>query len=387
MGYQITSSNQTIESDGGIDFQAKKDSLVIIGQCKKSNWNSSDSNISHPSVMQHYGVVTMKQKLYPDNEVVGYFMTLRKFSAPARTEFANEPKIKLIDFFELQKLTREALEILTQNNSSQKVEIVDSGPNTVAVWYDAELDQIHQEIEILENLIASADVELEQEQHKIQQTQKLIMNELIDIYREIDLLQTHIRFLRELRAKRVKEEEADEKLTQNFTHSQDKINQDYDELEEEFTNLADNVLNEKDLAEVKNIYKELAHLYHPDKHQEHADQYTKIFQAINEAKTKLEILRDIKSNPHRYFGGKIPSAVNITKTQLSDYLVSLQSKLLVIQTQLETIKESENSRLYTMYYADRPTFEAIIESKKTILQAQLKFLQHELVELEDEENS
>ncbi len=60
-GYKITSHNNKIMADGGIDFEAEKDGVLIIGQCKKSDSRSQETtNIGEPSVMQHYGIIRKK---------------------------------------------------------------------------------------------------------------------------------------------------------------------------------------------------------------------------------------------------------------------------------------------------------------------------------------
>jgi F0F1-type ATP synthase membrane subunit b/b' len=382
LDYQILSNNDSIEADGGVDFVAQKNNIVIIGQCKKSDWSSkiiggNGSNISEPTVKQHYATTILSKTKYPKQDLIGYFMTLRKFSAPCRNTFAKEPLIKLIDFFELRKLIISALQIVDSDN--KQITLVNNGE--VNIWYDVEIDGIQQEISLLEKLVSDIELDIEQEQNKSHQAQKWIMEELIDLYREIDLIKAQIKFLLEQQAQKSKDN-IDEDLTKEFAQEQDKINQEYDELEDEYVALPNKVLDESDLTEAKNLYRELSHLYHPDKHQANQAEFTIIFQAINQSKSNLAALRDIRDNPHKYFGGKIPASIQSNKKQMVEYLTSLQAKLAQIQTKIENIKESENHTLYELYYNDRLEFDAIVTKKKAQLQKELSELQSQLATFE-----
>jgi Restriction endonuclease len=110
LGYVILSSNDNIVADGGVDFVAQKENKIIIGQCKKSDWSSkiiggTQSNISEPTIKQHFATVALNKTKYPNNELIGYFVTLQRFSLPCKTTFAKEPSIKLFDCKALKNLS------------------------------------------------------------------------------------------------------------------------------------------------------------------------------------------------------------------------------------------------------------------------------------------
>ncbi len=382
--YEILSSNDTIAPDGGVDFVARKDNRIIIGQCKKSDWSGkiaggNPSNISEPTVMQHFGLVNMKAIDYPDNEVIGYVMTLRKFSLPCRTSFENNPKIKLIGLTELRILITDAL--LRIDSANKQITL---RPETSTnPWYDVQIEQINTEISMLESIVADAEIEYSQASVRSSQAEKIIMNELIDLYRELELLKSEINFIKEKNAKKATEEdkEKDEELNNEYAAQQSKINEEYDDLEEEYIQPIQPPLNDADEAEAKLLYRELSHRFHPDKHQESHAQFTKIFQAINHAKTNLTLLKDIQLNPHKYFDGDIPQSVDVSKEQLVKYLNELQKRYSDIQTRIETILEGTNAKLYAMYYDDRTTFDELVSSKRAKLQTELDSLRTELEEL------
>ena len=379
LGYEIISSNDTISPDGGVDFIAKRSNTIIVGQCKKSDWSGkivggNASNISEPTVMQHFGLVNLKQSTYPDNDIIGYVMTLRKFSLPCRNTFGSNPKIKLIGLSELRPLIIDALARIDASNKQLTVRI---GSNTNP-WYDLELEKINTEISILEALVAEAELECSQASVKSSQAEKIVMNELIDLYREITLLKSEIEFIRLKNLEKSQKGNQDEEINAEYNDRQSKINAEYDELEEEYVKPIAPPLDEADLDEAKALYRELSHQFHPDKHQESKAQFTKIFQAINNAKTNLTILKDIKLNPHKYFGGDIPKSVDIPKTQLVRYLGELQSHYSELQSRIETILEGDNSKLYAMYYDDRKAFDQMVESKKAQLEQELESLRQEL---------
>jgi Restriction endonuclease/WG containing repeat len=380
-GYIILSSNSNIASDGGIDFVASKDNRIIIGQCKKSDWSGkivggNASNIGEPTVMQHFGLVNIKSTEYPDKEVIGYVMTLSKFSLPCKNTFGANPKIKLIGLSELRDLINIAISAIETALRS------DYDTNQ---WYDDQVIAINTEISILENLVANIELELSQASTRSNQVEKIIMNELIDLYREIALIKSEIEFMKAKKAKLTEEKnKQDEELTEEYQNKQQKINEEYDGLEEEYINPTIEPLSDTDLEEAKTLYRELSHLYHPDKHQESKTEFTRIFQAINSSKSSLSSLIDIRDNPHKYFDGKIPESINITKEQLIEYLNKLQEQYANIQTKLETILEGTNNQLYKTYYNDRNEFDAVVATKKSNLQLELDRLRKELQEIVDE---
>ena len=389
--YQIINSNDNIAPDGGVDFIAKKENRIIIGQCKKSDWSGkivggSASNIGEPTVMQHFGLVNMKQSDYPDNELVGYVMTLRKFSLPCRTSFENHPKIKLIGLIELRELITKAL--ITIDSSNKQISIrPESSTNP---WYDVELGTINDEIKLLENLIAQLELEYSQIKTRSMQVEKVIMNELIDLYREIALLKSEIQFIKTKKdklseLKDSKNESLDqeyenlkEQLDQEYISRQENINQGYEEIENEYLEDLPQPLNQIEFEEAKILYRELSHLYHPDKHQESKIAFTKIFKAINKAKTNIEALKDIRKNPHKYFEGDIPKFVDVSKKQLVSYLKDLQKQYNLVQTRIETILDDDNSNLYDMYYTEREKFTRIVNEMREKLESELKQLQNEI---------
>jgi Restriction endonuclease len=385
-GYIILSSNSNIASDGGIDFVASKDNRIIIGQCKKSDWSGkivggNASNIGEPTVMQHFGLVNIKSTEYPDKEVVGYVITLRKFSLPCKTTFEKNPKIKLIGLSELRLLINIA--ITTIDTSNKQITLrsdYDANP-----WYDVQIEGINAEISILENLVANIELELSQASTRSNQVEKIIMNELIDLYREIALIKSEIEFMKAKKANLTEDKnKQDEELTEEYQNKQQKINEEYDDLEEEYIKPTIEPLSDTDLEEAKILYRELSHKYHPDKHQESKTEFTKIFQAINSSKSSLSSLIDIRDNPHKYFDGKIPESINITKEQLIEYLNKLQEQYAIIQSKLEIILEGTNNQLYETYYTDRNQFDAVVATKKSKLRLELDRLRNELEELMNE---
>jgi hypothetical protein len=395
-GYEIVISNDNIEADGGIDFVAKKNNQIIIGQCKKSDWSGkivggTASNISRASVMQHFGVVTMQAENYFDNEVIGYFLTLRIYSKPTRETFGNHKKMKLIDLPLLRQMISEVLTKLDAKN----FQLVLRQKADTDIWQDQELARIKEEIQILEALIADQEVELEQYKNKSSQAQKIITLELIDLYREIDLLRSNIEFIKLANIQKAKSAETiDEELTKAYQDNQQKINEEYEELEEEFTNSQINVLDQDELAEVKEtkkLYYKLCHLYHEDKNSqilsEDQKSFQKILSIITNSKSDFKKLVDIRDNPHKYFQGKIPESVNISKQKLVEYILTLQTQLESLQNQVEELQDSEQAKIFDLYFSDREAFDIIVENRRNQLKEELLDLEQELEDLKSLQDS
>lgn len=114
-GHEILKINNVIEPDGGIDIISKKNNLIVITQVKKSDWNPRKNQrdyICLETLQRHLGVVALKElefklKYGRQCEVVGYFMTLKNFSKPAITAFANEPRMKLFNLERIQDMIKE----------------------------------------------------------------------------------------------------------------------------------------------------------------------------------------------------------------------------------------------------------------------------------------
>lgn len=384
LDYQILSYNNSIKADGGIDFVAEKEEMIIIGQCKKTDWIMGEKedrlkhlNISIKSVKEHFATVILNEPKYPNKNLVGYFITLRKFTAPSRMEFDSQSKIKLIDFFELQKLIKKALRKLDSKNTS----LIINQNADINPWYDAGLEKIRAEIKILEKLIADLTIELEIENSRVYQAQKIVMENLTDLYRHIDLLTSRIRYLKYTLTQ--KEPLPDiEKLYEN---EQGKINEDYDDLEQEYSTKVKKLPNQEQTDEIKELYRKLSHLYHPDKNIENKDKYNTIFSTINNSKTNLQALKDIEQNPFKYFDGDIPDALQLDKQKLADYLILLQQELVQVQAKYEETKENEYSILFELYHNNKHEFDNVVDKKRINLEEKAAELLQESQKLEENE--
>jgi Restriction endonuclease len=136
-GHEILQVNNKTEPDGGIDIISKKNNLIIVTQVKKSDWNPRKNQrdyICLETLQRHLGVVALRElefklKYGRQCDVVGYFMTLKNFSKPAITAFANEPRMKLFNIDELKKIIKEKDVLNSINN--YKENYVSSEPKGV----------------------------------------------------------------------------------------------------------------------------------------------------------------------------------------------------------------------------------------------------------------
>ena len=356
-GHSILELNSKQEADGGIDIITQKDEQIWVIQVKKSDWNTgkkSKDYISLETVDRHFGVVCRKEAELKEKygqEVLGYFMTLRRFSSHTLAHFASEKRMKFCDLKELKKLIVD-LEVLN----------VDLG---MVVWQDLELARIKEEISILEKLISEKEVESQSLQNKISSVEKVIMLELLDLYRLLDLLKFELKFIQD---KKISQKMQDEKLAEEFAQNQEKIEEEYDKLEEEYIAKETKVLGEDEEKEFKQIYLGLIKRFHPDKNLKHKENYEKIAKIINSAKEKqdLQLLKDIQHFPEKYFGGVLPEQQD-NKQVLAKFVVQLQMKLAELDDQIDLLQTQESLKLYELWSQNELSFNQFLAKKKAIL--------------------
>jgi hypothetical protein len=364
-GHQILQFNQEIEADGGIDIITQKDNKIYVVQVKKSDWGGKEKDyISLSTVDRHLGVIArnesrMKLEYGQQNEVLAYFITLKRFSTPARNQFLNEPRMILVDIKELKKMIHN-FGVLAKEVS-------------VVVWQDQELEKIKKEIEVLENLVAEREIYKENLKSKIQQIEKIILLALLDLNRILDLKKAELEFLRQKLMSQKQEE---------FSQKQQKIEDDYDNLEQEFVSSKIKILDPEQEDELKTIYRKLQHLYHPDKHQDNREHYEKISKIINQAKNDKDIdkLRDILNNPEKYFNQNIDNK-ETDKDLLAKFISNLKQKLAETGDVVDSLENTNSYKLYQLFTQDEQAFAAYIEKEKDRLEKELEQIDAEIISL------
>ena len=374
-GHIILELNTKQEADGGIDIITRKDGQIWITQVKKSDWNDNNKTgskkktkdyISLETLDRHFGVLSrkedeLKQKYGQEYEVIGYFMTLRRFSNPTLSHFVNNKKMKFCDLKELKRL-------IVESGILEK----DLG---IVVWQDLELAKIKEEISILEKLIAEKEVEHQTLQNKISSVEKLVMLELLDLYRLLDLLQNELKFIQDKKLT----EQKNENLEEEFVQNQEKIEEDYEKLEEEYITKEIKVLEENEEKEFKQVYRGLMHRFHPDKNPQHKENYEKITKAITSAKEKqdLKMLKDIENFPEKYFGGVLPEQQD-DKAVLAKFVVQLQTKIAELEDEIDSLQGQEGFKLYELQANNQDGFEGILAEKRASLEARIDKIREEI---------
>lgn len=367
-GHSILELNSKQEADGGIDIITQKDEQIWVIQVKKSDWNTgkkSKDYISLETVDRHFGVVCRKEvelKEKYGQEVLGYFMTLRRFSSHTLAHFASEKRMKFCELKELKKLIVD-LEVLN----------VDLG---MVVWQDLELARIKEEISILEKLISEKDVEIQTLQNKISSVEKVIMLELLDLYRLLDLLKFELKFIQD---KKISQKMQDEKLTAEFVQNQQKIDEEYENLEREYVAKKITVLSELDQKKFKQVYRQLMHRFHPDKNPNNRENYEKITKSITAAKETqdLTLLEDIANFPEKYFGGILPEEQD-NKQVLAKFVVQLQEKLAQLDDQIDLLQSEESLGLYELWSQNELSFNQFLAKKKAVLTEEISQIREQV---------
>lgn len=245
------------------------------------------------------------------------------------------------------------------------------------VWQDLELAKIKEEINILEKLISEKEVESQSLQNKISSVEKVIMLELLDLYRLLDLLQAELKFIQ---GKILSQK--NEKLDEEFVQNQEKIEEEYDKLEEEYITKETKVLGEDEEKEFKKIYRGLMHRFHPDKSLKHKENYEKITKIINSAKEKqdLQLLKDIQTFPEKYFGGVLPEQQD-DKMILANFVGQLQLKLAELEDQIDLLQTQESLKLYQMWENNQTKFTDFLAERKANLEEKIDQVRCEIAEL------
>jgi len=292
-------------------------------------------------------------------------MTLRRFSSHTLAHFANEKSMKFCDLKELKNMILD-LEILKTD-----LEII--------VWQDLELVRIKEEIAILEQLISEKEVETQTLQSKINLVEKIIMLELLDLYRLLDLLSAELIF----KNKQIDQKQTDEKLAKEFMENQEKIDEEYENLEQEYIAKKITVLKEPEEKKFKQIYRSLMHRFHPDKNLENKKNYEKITKSITLAKETqdLALLQDIASFPEKYFGGVLPESAD-NKEILAKFVVQLQQKLAELGDQTDLLQTHESIKLYEFFTRDQIQFKTFLQTKKADLENKIDLIRQQIQALD-----